>query len=76
MRSGCNRALRERSDIKDYDVIFLEDYLDDIIKPKTTNQMRKRKPSISQYVLMRIVSDFIWKSGMSKFKKRPFLQSF
>lgn len=70
MRSGCNRALRERSDIKDYDVIFLEDYLDDIIKPKTTNQMRKRKPSISQYVLMRIVSDFIWKSGMSRVSSR------
>ena len=70
MRSACNRALRERSDIKDYDAIFIEDYLEEVIKPKTQREIRKRRPSISQYALMKIVCDFISKSGMSRVSSR------
>jgi uncharacterized LabA/DUF88 family protein len=70
MRRGCNRALRETSNIKDYDVIFLEDHLDELIKPRTVRETRKQKPNLSQYTLMRIVSDFIAKSGMARVSSR------
>jgi hypothetical protein len=68
MRRGCNRALFETPNIKDYDVIWLEDHLDELIQPRSDIAMRKR--NMSQFTLMKIVNDFIRGSGMARVSSR------
>jgi hypothetical protein len=70
MRRACNRALRESSNIKDYDVIFLEDHLDEIFKLKTESETHKRTPNVSQFILMKVISDFVKMSGMPRINSR------
>jgi hypothetical protein len=70
MRRGCNRALFETPNIKDYDVIWLEDHLDELIQQRPDSEMRKRKPYVSQFTLMKIVNDFIRGSGMTRVSSR------
>jgi hypothetical protein len=70
MRRACNRALRESSNIKDYDVIFLEDHLDEIFKLKTESEILKRTPNVSQFILMKVISDFVKMSGMPRINSR------
>jgi hypothetical protein len=70
MRRGCNRALIETPNIKDYDVIWLEDHLDELIQQRPDSEMRKRLPHMSQFTLMKIVNDFILGSGMTRVSSR------
>jgi hypothetical protein len=70
MRRGCNRALVETPNIKDYDVIWLEDHLDELIQQRPDSEMRKRNPHVSQFTLMKIVYDFIRGSGMTRVSSR------
>eukprot|EP00980_Cylindrotheca_fusiformis_P008778 scaffold1869_cov122-Cylindrotheca_fusiformis.AAC.40 len=70
MRSGCNKALRESANIKDYDVIFLEDHLNEILRLKTETGIHKRTPNVSQFTLMKVIFDFIKMSGMQRVNSR------
>jgi uncharacterized LabA/DUF88 family protein len=70
MRRGCNRALFESPNVKDYNVIWIEDYLDELIKRKPANDIRKQNPHLSSFTLMKILNDFISKSGVSRVNSR------
>jgi uncharacterized LabA/DUF88 family protein len=70
MRRGCNRALFESPNVKDYNVIWIEDYLDKLIKRKPANQLCKQNPHLSSFTLMKILNDFISKSGVSRVNSR------
>ena len=70
MRRGCNRALFESPNVKDYNVVWIEDYLDKLIKRKPANQLHKRNPHLSSFTLIKILNDFISKSGVSRVNSR------
>jgi uncharacterized LabA/DUF88 family protein len=70
MRRACNRVLYETANIKDYDVIWLEDHLDEFVREKPQSELRKSNPSISEFALMKIVSDFIANSGRPRVSSR------
>lgn len=70
MRRGCNRALHESPNVKDYNIIWIEDYLDKLIKRKPTNELRKQNPHLSTFTLLKILNDFISKSGVSRVNSR------
>lgn len=70
MRRACNRALFETPGIKDYDVIWLEDLLGELVKPRSQSEMRKRAPNVSVFTLMKIVNDYITRSGMPRVSSR------
>ena len=80
MRAGCNRVLYETSDdesddnanIRDYDVIWIEDYLDELIKPKQGGITMNSDTDIvlQPFTIMKVVSDFISESGNDKVSSR------
>lgn len=70
MRRACNRALIESPNVKDYDVIWLEDHLDELVKPKSLAETRIGNASLSSFTLMRIIHDFILESSMPRVSSR------
>ncbi|CAJ1967029.1 unnamed protein product [Cylindrotheca closterium] len=58
-RTACNRVLRENSNIKDYDVVFLDDYLDELLIPMKKDEAFLGNPSLSRFTLLKIISDFV-----------------
>jgi hypothetical protein len=70
MRSYCNRALLETPNISDYDVIWIEDYIDRLIVPKEGVDLAVRQPDISRFTLMKVIYDFIDKSDLSAVSSR------
>ena len=66
MRNACNKALFETPNIKDFNPVYIEDYLDDLIKRKNDSIVggRKRRSYISKFTLMKIVCDFVSKSNL------------
>jgi hypothetical protein len=69
MRSGCNKALYQTPNVKDYDVVWIEDYLDELIKLKPESQLRKTQ-YLSTFTLWKIINDFISKSGRQRVSSR------
>lgn len=69
-RTACNRVLRENSNIKDYDVVFLDDYLDDLLIPMKSNEAFKVKPTLSRFTMLKIICDFVRASGVTKINSR------
>lgn len=69
-RTACNRVLRENSNIKDYDVVFLDDYLDELLIPMKRNEVAKGNPSLSRFTLLKIISDFVRASGLKTVNSR------
>lgn len=62
MRSHSSKSLFETPNIKDYDIIWLEDHLTSIIKPRnaaTHLQGNRPKPNVSEFLLLTVVSDFV-----------------
>lgn len=84
MRSGCNRALSEaptdsnnnkehNHNIRDYEVVWIDDHLDELIKPLSiTYEESSTRPgsSLSDFTFMKILSDFITKSGLPRVTSR------
>lgn len=73
VRGYCNRAFYETPNIKDYDVIWLDDYLDDIVKPlANAPHLRGNRPVpvLSEYTIMKVISDFVAASGKSSISSR------
>jgi len=67
MKTYCNRALYETHNIADYDIIWLEDYLDRLFLPK---EVVRKESNISTFTLMKMVYDFIDKSGLPMVSSR------
>ena len=57
MRMGCNRALFESPHVKDYDVLFLDDYLDQLIVPVVSS--RSQVPIVSAVTMLKVIYDFL-----------------
>ncbi len=62
MRAGCNRVLYESyPHIRDYDVVWLESFLDELIVPISQEERgrRDRAGFASSFTMMRVVRDFV-----------------
>ncbi|KAL3806630.1 hypothetical protein ACHAXA_009985 [Cyclostephanos tholiformis] len=62
MRAGCNRVLYESyPHIRDYDVVWLESFLDELIVPISQEERgrRDRAGYASSFTMMRVVRDFV-----------------
>eukprot|EP00546_Thalassionema_frauenfeldii_P000696 CAMPEP_0178938608 /NCGR_PEP_ID=MMETSP0786-20121207/26426_1 /TAXON_ID=186022 /ORGANISM="Thalassionema frauenfeldii, Strain CCMP 1798" /LENGTH=625 /DNA_ID=CAMNT_0020617347 /DNA_START=225 /DNA_END=2102 /DNA_ORIENTATION=- len=68
MKTYCNRALYETNNVADYDVIWLEDHLDRLFIP--VKNVMKKKSQVSLFTLMKVIYDFIDKSGLPMVSSR------
>eukprot|EP00579_Thalassiosira_antarctica_P018449 CAMPEP_0201936492 /NCGR_PEP_ID=MMETSP0903-20130614/37617_1 /ASSEMBLY_ACC=CAM_ASM_000552 /TAXON_ID=420261 /ORGANISM="Thalassiosira antarctica, Strain CCMP982" /LENGTH=806 /DNA_ID=CAMNT_0048477197 /DNA_START=281 /DNA_END=2701 /DNA_ORIENTATION=+ len=61
MRAGCNRVLYESPHIRDYDVVWLENCLDELIIPIPPEERSRRDRAgyASSFTMMRVVRDFV-----------------
>eukprot|EP00978_Attheya_sp_CCMP212_P041368 scaffold236297_cov57-Attheya_sp.AAC.1 len=61
MRTGCNKALYESPHATDYDIVWIDDFLDRLIVPMTTEQLsrRNRLSKVSAFTIMKIIYDFV-----------------
>lgn len=67
-KRGCNQAFFDTPNIKDFDMIFWDDYLDRLIKPLTEKELEMRNESgeASDFTLAKIIRDIIRKFGDEK----------
>lgn len=68
MQTACNRALLESPHVKDYNPVWLEDLLDELIQPRSSTGLQQL--TISSFTLMKIISDFVSKSGFTRVSSR------
>jgi uncharacterized LabA/DUF88 family protein len=68
-RTGCNRALYETPNVKDYDVVWMDDFLDRLVVPKKENAGSPQS-QIGIFTISKVIHDFIDKSGMSRVSSR------
>jgi len=68
MKPSCNRALYETPNSIDYDVIWLEDYLDRLFIP--LQKKTRVSAGVSRFTLMKVIYDFIDKSGLPMVSSR------
>ncbi len=61
MKIGCNRVLYESPHIRDYDVVWLEDLLDELIIPIPQDELSRRDRAgyVSVFTMMRVLRDFV-----------------
>ena len=68
MQTACNKALLDSPHVKDYNPVWLEDLLDELIQPRDDNGLNEAY--ISGFTIMKVVSDFISKSGFRRVSSR------
>eukprot|EP00934_Nitzschia_sp_Nitz4_P006947 Nitzschia sp. Nitz4//scaffold86_size83305//2958//4889//NITZ4_005247-RA/size83305-processed-gene-0.91-mRNA-1//-1//CDS//3329559205//6937//frame0 len=59
VRSFCSRAFWEMTNVRDYDVVWLDDYTDDFLIPHDDSG-----DSISKGFIAKVIKDFVLNSGM------------
>jgi len=61
MRAGCNRALCESPHIKDYDVVWIDELLDQLIVPinEKSHHAVEKKGLLSIFTVSKVLYDFI-----------------
>jgi len=61
MKIGCNRVLYESPHIRDYDVVWLEELLDELIIPIPQDELSRRDRAgyVSVFTMMRVLRDFV-----------------
>ena len=74
MRRGCNQALYDTPHVKDFDVVWIDDLLDELIVPlknvdKNVQRVRQRGP-LSSFTFTEVILDFISKSPNGKVSSR------
>jgi len=69
MRTGCNRALYETDNVKDYDVVWIDDFLDRLMVPKE-NVQDADPNAVSIFTLSKVIYDFIQQSGLPRVSSR------
>lgn len=76
MRTGCNRALYESPHVKDYNIVWIDDFLDKLIRPAIRNNHYilpstaenggpSRPRLVSHVTMMKVIYDFIVRSSSS-----------
>ena len=67
-RRGCNQALFDTPNIKDYDIVWIEDYLDRLIIPLSKTKLaRMNEPGdVSPFTVAKVIRDMIKKFGDEK----------
>ena len=65
-RNGCNRDLYETPNVKDYDMIWVDDFLDRLIIPKKEVADKQ----VSMFTITKVIHDFIDKSGLPRVSSR------
>jgi uncharacterized LabA/DUF88 family protein len=68
MRTACNRALYETPNVLDYDVIWMENYMDRWIVEKEGHVTKE--PIVSTFTVLKVIYDYLDKSGMDKVSSR------
>eukprot|EP00571_Detonula_confervacea_P007366 CAMPEP_0172313662 /NCGR_PEP_ID=MMETSP1058-20130122/20700_1 /TAXON_ID=83371 /ORGANISM="Detonula confervacea, Strain CCMP 353" /LENGTH=829 /DNA_ID=CAMNT_0013027355 /DNA_START=191 /DNA_END=2680 /DNA_ORIENTATION=+ len=65
MRAGCNRVLYESPHIRDYDVVWLENCLDELIVPISPEERGRsdRAGYASSFTMMKVLRDFVSAAG-------------
>jgi len=61
MKSGCNRVLSESPHIRDYNVVWLEHVLDELIVPisETERDRLNRADYTSAFTMCRVIRDYV-----------------
>lgn len=73
MRAHSSRSFFETPNIKDYDVIWLDDHLHSIIKPRNTAahlQGNRPRPVLSELTLLTVIGDFVRCSDLPSISSR------
>lgn len=72
MRTACNRALYETPNALDYDVIWMEDYIDRWVVEKDENKGEGdvTEALVSSFTILKVIYDYIANSGMQKVSSR------
>jgi len=76
MKTGCNRALYESPHIKDFDVVWIDDFLDRLLVPLPPDQVDSRVETVhdrgllSAFTITKVIYDFISKSPFDKVSSR------
>ena len=76
MRTGCNRALYESSHVKDFDVVWIDDFLDRLLVPLPPDQVGKNVQSVhdrgllSAFTITKVILDFVSQSPYGKVSSR------
>jgi len=76
MHTGCNRALYDSQHVKDYDVVWIDNALDELIVPLTPDEVGKRVESIyergllSAFTITKVLLNFVDQSPTRKVSSR------
>jgi len=73
MRAHSSKSFFETPNIKDYEVIWLDDHLPSIIKPRNTAtylQGNRPRPLLSEYTLLTVIGDFVKYSELPSISSR------
>jgi hypothetical protein len=76
MKTGCNRALYESPHIKDFDVVWIDHFLDQLLVPLPADQVDSVVESVhdrgllSAFTITKVIYDFISHSPFDKVSSR------
>ena len=76
MRTGCNRALYESPHIKDFDVVWIDDFLDRLLVPLPPDQIGRTVQKVhdrgllSAFTITKVILDFVSQSPYGKVSSR------
>ena len=73
MRAHSSKSFFETPNIKDYEIIWLDDHLSSIIKPRNTAaylQGNRPRPLLSEYTLLTVIGDFVKCSELPSISSR------
>ena len=71
MRTACNRALYETPNVLDYDVIWMEDYIERwVVEKDTVTEGISKEAVVSTFTLLKVIYDYIEQSGLEKVSSR------
>jgi hypothetical protein len=76
MKTGCNRALYESPHIKDFDVVWIDHFLDELLVPLPPDQVDRKVESVhdrgllSAFTITKVIYDFIHKSPFENVSSR------
>jgi len=67
MKTGCNPALYESPYVKDYNIVWIDNFLDKLIRPIHTNKNVKKSATsgprlVSHITMMKVIYDFLLRS--------------
>ena len=71
MRTACNRALYETPNVLDYDVIWMEDYIERwVVEKDTVTEGISKEAVVSTFTLLKVIYDYIKHSELEKVSSR------